>query len=1457
MSNAYFLDSNELHTFKCLKPACAEQTMRLLGSPVFPLKNRYVSDSPFKKLICQNESFVTWQKARGPSILHVYAPLNSIEVSEYISQSCMMENPTDVVLYFNIDPHDCQRNTAMSILQSWLSQIWPNSCELIQASSTACFLQRSMCLSSSWTLLDLVTSFRTILWSFSTKFIAITCVVRGLDECDDQLDFIQLFRDFAAETEDKYKLVSVTASHDAFQNALSDCLTIDLSSQILDKTGTEAEIHQELLALTDEVPELSTFQNTVIEKLRLCGNDVSRRTLLLNEFRLLKNCTIGFDVGRELNGNQASSLDYTILRILKRIPIQRQKWARRTIALILYAVRPLSIWELPILLYLEFDNPNCPPNNFVHISFDDVVSEIQTAFGGMIIVEHNMFRFLTPEIRSFFQPTDGSAVLWYHVMEEVAHEEVFDSLCGYLLLTQTHKYLQVSREDVDGFAQMPEMAGKYDLDQYAVTYWPHHYSLIPIEKRKDNTVEYHFRIRRIIRSWSSAYWRFDNPITRRNRSFISDLPLLAHLGFLELVIQQLHESRHTSRDITLATTEAARVGNVSIVRELVLLAKSDKACQTDLDDMLHAAVSSGKEQVILVVLDYIGRNIVGSELPPDVMIRAAQLGHTKILTKLFESGATQRPYREAEQEKAEPLYVAALSGQVEAVNILLSQKPDLEAISGKMGRNALHVASVNGHGEVVKLLLAAGSDIEALDIQSQPALSLASYFSSYAVIEELASFGCRMEGCLLSDGTKLSHPLATMATHAYFKSAEALLRHGAKTEGPELGFCTPLQCAMSESNLEFCQLLLSHGANPNNAGFGDPIMGIAAGNGDFEIVKLLIEKGADVDAVSELGWTALHKAAENDRREVQTYLLDRGADVDIQSQSGHTAISLAVSNNHPEVVKQLIDRGANVHLASTNGWSPIQLAYDSGEITRLLMEAGADGRRATNDLTPLYFAASRNSTETVQALIVAGVDLEQEQVNDTHNTALTIAVKNGHVDSARALLEAGANINHRSDRQNFPLQYAVIYDLRSMVRLLLEFGASTELVDQDGDTALCIVEKTSLEVVKMLANIGANLDSRNKLNETTLCKAVDLRKVEMVKYLISRKVNVNVTGGPRGGPIHIACYLPHLEMVKMLIAAGADCNLLDPRCGTPLQILCLYWYEANTKEEREEIAHYLLEDCHADVGVVGGEQGCALNAACGFASLGIVRLMLEKGAKVDVQDSTGRVAIHFAAMQAFSYIQAVMTAGASIEAVDKTGRTVLHWAVSSASLEVVERVFGLASHALNQPDIDGWTPLLWACRGGGTYMKAVTPDVQLSIIKFLLDQGADPSIRAQGLDREWSALQIARYHGMDDETIQLLTTRTKKKLKEASKPWVEAEYAQRAATQPRTGWCDSCYGVSHLRTLIFTTDLNSERLTIACLRFVLVSHTIVALARISTCATNVTSPKTSYMESIMYLRYVE
>ena len=180
-------------------------------------------------------------------------------------------------------------------------------------------------------------------------------------------------------------------------------------------------------------------------------------------------------------------------------------------------------------------------------------------------------------------------------------------------------------------------------------------------------------------------------------------------------------------------------------------------------------------------------------------------------------------------------------------------------------------------------------------------------------------------------------------------------------------------------------------------------------NANFEKVKELVEKGADVNAKNIWEITALMWASINGHKEVAEFLVERGADVNIKGKDERTALMLASSNGHKEVVELLVAKGADVNQKDYDGYTALMTAVRNKdkEMAELLILNGADIEGKLGEgVTLLMFASRFGYKEIVELLISKGANINAKDRND--NTPLSFALQYKQIEVAKLLMEKGA-----------------------------------------------------------------------------------------------------------------------------------------------------------------------------------------------------------------------------------------------------------------------------------------------------------------------------------------------------------------------------------------------------------------------------------------------------------------
>ena len=221
---------------------------------------------------------------------------------------------------------------------------------------------------------------------------------------------------------------------------------------------------------------------------------------------------------------------------------------------------------------------------------------------------------------------------------------------------------------------------------------------------------------------------------------------------------------------------------------------------------------------------------------------------------------------------------------------------------------------------------------------------------------------------------------------------------------------------------------------------------------DAALVERLLDQGACANAVSDDDWRPLHDAMfSRAGPEILKLLLARKPDLDALTVNGVRPLDFAISRQDLSGVKMLVEAGASVNAVEGGGW-PLRCALDSlgtDEIAAYLVRQGAQAPIRSGEFTPIYKALAWKRYETFSEMLARGWDIEMRDAEGL--TPLMQAVKNGHVDMVRLLIDAGADPNAVHNRWETPLWMALgsREKYRDLITELLKGGADIELTPDE------------------------------------------------------------------------------------------------------------------------------------------------------------------------------------------------------------------------------------------------------------------------------------------------------------------------------------------------------------------------------------------------------------------------
>lgn len=316
----------------------------------------------------------------------------------------------------------------------------------------------------------------------------------------------------------------------------------------------------------------------------------------------------------------------------------------------------------------------------------------------------------------------------------------------------------------------------------------------------------------------------------------------------------------------------------------------------------------------------------------------------------------------------------------------------------------------------------------------------------------------------------------------------------------------------------------------------------AANTNNLEIVKFLVEAGADVN---EGYFTPLVLAVENNNMEITKYLIDHGADINPQRDWGPLQAAVYNNESNIEMVRFLLDKGSDINISGRRNYPPLRLAIvsDLRDIVELLIQRGADlNIKNPSGSTPLHAAIIKEKTEYVQLLLEAGADINAE--DDSGLTALYIAAQKGYNNIVELLLSKGADINARNHSGLTALHISGQNGDSNAVELLLKKVADINVKDtQDGYTALHLAVKFGkMDMIKLLIDKGADINAKDKNGRTPLHLAAKSADAGIVELLLNKDADINVKDNESHTPLYIAVNSDY-KIAELLINKGADSSI--------------------------------------------------------------------------------------------------------------------------------------------------------------------------------------------------------------------------------------------------------------------------------------------------------------------------
>lgn len=329
----------------------------------------------------------------------------------------------------------------------------------------------------------------------------------------------------------------------------------------------------------------------------------------------------------------------------------------------------------------------------------------------------------------------------------------------------------------------------------------------------------------------------------------------------------------------------------------------------------------------------------------------------------------------------------------------------------------------------------------------------------------------------------------------------------------------------------------------------------------------------------------------------------------------------------------------------------------------------------------LIEASEKGDNITVVQLLMSGVDPNVNAKDWAGYTPIIVALNNGHIKTAKILIEAGVDINKLGDCGRTPLVNAILDDRIELVKLLLELGADVNVYSRakHSPLMLSLINKNST-IARMIIEAGANLNTVTDYGFTPLHYAIRMNDIEMVKFMVEKGALVNNNLNKWGNSlIKEAVNKENLDMVSYLINIGLDIKKLDYDGNT-----LLHWIATTGNIN---LINLVLDTGIVDVNILNTCGATPLILAVSYSNKEMVSLLIQRKADVNIQSNSGRSILHVAITAGDKdIIKTLIENDASINIVDNDGWTPLHETAHSAKIGVMRMLIkaGAELYSINK-----------------------------------------------------------------------------------------------------------------------------------------------------------------------------
>ncbi|KAJ3450783.1 no mechanoreceptor potential c isoform d-related [Anaeramoeba flamelloides] len=408
----------------------------------------------------------------------------------------------------------------------------------------------------------------------------------------------------------------------------------------------------------------------------------------------------------------------------------------------------------------------------------------------------------------------------------------------------------------------------------------------------------------------------------------------------------------------------------------------------------------------------------------------------------------------------------------------------------------------------------------------------------------------------------------------------------------------------------------------------------------LEIVKTLIDNGANVNSTDKKGYGILIYSIKDNNWELFNYLIElKSIKIDQPDNKGITPFLHTVIKRNFKFTTSLLEKGIDInHQDNSSNYAASHITFNNSDfqILKLLVTRNIDlNLQDLYNRSLLHLSVAKNNFEIVKYLLESSAKndnkLNLNTIDNNGKTPLYIACEKIFLPIAELLLDYKADPNIPNNEQKTPLHISISNNNEELAELLLKHNANPNLINGKGMNGLHeAINTQNLKLVSIVSKSKKNIkhDLQSKNGYYPIHFAISNNSAEILQFLIDElKVNLNSKTLEGQTALHLVCKISNIQLLEILLESGAEPEITD-------------------------LTH---------------QEEMPLHIATRIGDLGVLRTLLKK-ANINSIRKDGKTSLHIAAQNGLENVVSVLADhGADVNLQDKEGNTPLHMALKNGN----------------------------------------------------------------------------------------------------------------------------------------------------------------------------------------------